>query len=293
MSELTRMKCTPCRGGEPTLTDKEILELLPQVPEWEVVERDGVKRLERVFKFTNFLESLIFTYRVGQLAEEEGHHPVLTTEWGRVKVSWWTHKIKGLHRNDFIMAAKTDRLYIRFKAEENIDAERVLRVIMSKREIRKYVDREVPEEVIYKILEAGRLAGSAKNRQPWHFILIREKQNLEGLARFGDFASHLQEAAFAVVILIPDTYVQDRFDAGRAAQNMMLAASALGVGSCPITLHRQEEAKKFLNVPPELNICVCIAFGYSAGEKPRGKVIRKPLNEILHYERYGEKIKPF
>ncbi|MDR7439690.1 MAG: 4a-hydroxytetrahydrobiopterin dehydratase [Armatimonadota bacterium] len=105
------MKCTACRGDELPLTDAEIVALLPQVPEWRVVEREGVKRLERTFKFRNFQEALAFANRVGELAEEEGHHPALLVEWGRVTVSWWTHKIRGLHRNDFIMAAKTDAAY--------------------------------------------------------------------------------------------------------------------------------------------------------------------------------------
>ena len=111
MGELTQMKCTACRGGEPTLTDEEIAELRPQVPEWQVVERDGAKRLERTFGFRNFAEALAFTDKVGERAEEEGHHPELLTEWGKVTVAWWTHKIGGLHQNDFIMAAKTDELY--------------------------------------------------------------------------------------------------------------------------------------------------------------------------------------
>lgn len=110
-AELTQMKCVPCRGGEPTLVEAEITELKPKVPVWSVVERDGIKHLERVFKFKNFAEALAFTNKVGEIAEAEGHHPAILTEWGRVTVTWWTHKIKGLHRNDFIMAAKTDRLY--------------------------------------------------------------------------------------------------------------------------------------------------------------------------------------
>ncbi len=109
--ELVQMKCTACRGEEPTLTDSEIAELHPQVPEWLVTEKDGIKRLEKRFTFQNFAEALAFTSRVGEIAEQEGHHPSVLTEWGRVTVTWWTHKIKGLHRNDFIMAAKTDHLY--------------------------------------------------------------------------------------------------------------------------------------------------------------------------------------
>lgn len=111
MESLVQMKCTACRGGEPTVTDEEIAELHPQVPDWQTVERSGIKRLERVFKFRDFVQALAFTVRVGELAEAEGHHPALLTEWGRVTVTWWTHKIRGLHRNDFIMAAKTDGLY--------------------------------------------------------------------------------------------------------------------------------------------------------------------------------------
>jgi 4a-hydroxytetrahydrobiopterin dehydratase len=111
MSKLSEMKCTACRGDEPTLTDDEIAELRLQVPEWQVVEREGIKRLERVFKFANFAQALEFTNKVGERAEEEGHHPALLTEWGKVTVSWWTHKIGGLHQNDFIMAARTGELY--------------------------------------------------------------------------------------------------------------------------------------------------------------------------------------
>src|SRR6266511_5131533 len=110
MAALTQMKCAACRRGEPTVTDDEIATLHPQITDWALVERDEIKRLERVFRFGDFAQALAFTDRVGQLAESEGHHPALLTEWGRVTVTWWTHKIRGLHRNDFIMAAKTDAL---------------------------------------------------------------------------------------------------------------------------------------------------------------------------------------
>ncbi|HVN14099.1 MAG TPA: 4a-hydroxytetrahydrobiopterin dehydratase [Anaerolineales bacterium] len=110
MSELSQLKCVACRGGEPPLTDAEIAELHPQVTEWQIEEVDGVKRLERVFKVKNFVEALALTSKVAMIAEKEDHHPLIITEWGRVTVQWWTHKIKGLHKNDFIMAAKTDEL---------------------------------------------------------------------------------------------------------------------------------------------------------------------------------------
>ena len=100
----------PCHGGVPPAAEAEITHWKPQVPDWQLVERDGIRRLERVFHFPGFVEALAFTNRVGALAEAEGHHPALLTEWGRVTVTWWTHAIRGLHRNDFVMAAKTDAL---------------------------------------------------------------------------------------------------------------------------------------------------------------------------------------
>ena len=108
---LAEGRCVPCRGGELPLAQEEIEALRREIPAWNVVERGGVLRLECTFPFPDFASALRFTNQVGELAEREGHHPALLTEWGRVTVSWWTHKIRGLHRNDFVMAAKTDRLY--------------------------------------------------------------------------------------------------------------------------------------------------------------------------------------
>ena len=114
---LAREKCVACRRDSPRVTDEEISELHPIVPEWELTEADGIKRLDRTFKFGNFATALEFTAKIGEVAEGEGHHPRITTEWGRVGVEWWTHKIKGLHRNDFIMASKTDELYSQVSQE--------------------------------------------------------------------------------------------------------------------------------------------------------------------------------
>ena len=108
---LTAERCVACRRDAPTVTDAEAAELHAEIPDWEVVEIEGVRRLRRVFAFDDFAQALAFTNMLGGIAEEQGHHPALLTEWGRVTVSWWTHKIRGLHRNDFIMAAKTDRRY--------------------------------------------------------------------------------------------------------------------------------------------------------------------------------------
>jgi len=113
MAELRDMTCVPCRGGEPRVGEEERAALAPQIPRWSVATREGVERLERAFAFADFASALAFADAVGALAEREGHHPALLTEWGRTTVGWWTHAIGGLHRNDFIMAAKTDELYER------------------------------------------------------------------------------------------------------------------------------------------------------------------------------------
>jgi 4a-hydroxytetrahydrobiopterin dehydratase len=110
MSALTQQTCTACRRDAPQVTEEEVRDLTPQIPGWTQITRDGIPRLERVFRFPNFAAALGFTNRVGELAEAEGHHPAILTEWGQVTVTLWTHKIRGLHRNDFIMAAKIDAL---------------------------------------------------------------------------------------------------------------------------------------------------------------------------------------
>lgn len=111
MDTLVQMTCVACQADSPPATIDDLAEWLPQLPEWKIIERAGMRNLERTFKFKNFFQALAFTQRVGEIAEAEGHHPALLTEWGKVTVTWWTHKIKDLHRNDFIMAARTDALY--------------------------------------------------------------------------------------------------------------------------------------------------------------------------------------
>jgi 4a-hydroxytetrahydrobiopterin dehydratase len=107
-AELAKKTCTPCRGGIPPLTLEEAKRLQAQAPDWPLLD-DG-KRIERKFRFNNFAEALAFVNRVGAIAEQEDHHPDISFGWGFATVSWQTKKIKGLHENDFIMAAKVDRL---------------------------------------------------------------------------------------------------------------------------------------------------------------------------------------
>ena len=111
MESLSESRCVPCRGGVPPLTDAETAALLPLVPSWRREVHDGIPRLAREFPFRDFRGALDFAVRVGELAEEEQHHPDLHVSWGRVIVETWTHKIRGLHQNDFILAAKTDRIF--------------------------------------------------------------------------------------------------------------------------------------------------------------------------------------
>lgn len=103
--------CSACHADAPRVGDDEIVALKHQIPQWKLVEEDGTPKLQRDFSFANFADALAFTNKVGELAESLQHHPALITEWGQVSVIWWTHKIHGLHRNDFICAARTDQLY--------------------------------------------------------------------------------------------------------------------------------------------------------------------------------------
>ncbi|HJO90240.1 MAG TPA: 4a-hydroxytetrahydrobiopterin dehydratase [Anaerolineales bacterium] len=111
MTKLTTLSCVACSGESPLTTPEEIETLRLQVPEWNILISEGVGKLSRVFEFSDFIQALEFTNTVGKLAEQENHHPALLTEWGRVTVTWWTHKIGGLHHNDFVAAAKTDQLF--------------------------------------------------------------------------------------------------------------------------------------------------------------------------------------
>jgi len=114
MEELTQQTCTACTGKEPRATQAEITQLKPQIPDWKIIDVEGESRLERLYKFSDFKTALAFTNQVGEEAENQGHHPALLTEWGKVTVTWWTHAISGLHQNDFIMAAKTDAIATQF-----------------------------------------------------------------------------------------------------------------------------------------------------------------------------------
>lgn len=110
MRKLHEQPCEACSANAPLVSDEELPVLINEIPDWQPVVENNIMKLRREFMFKNFQEALDFTNRVGALAEEFGHHPDLLTEWGKVTVTWWSHKIKGLHKNDFVLAAKTDRI---------------------------------------------------------------------------------------------------------------------------------------------------------------------------------------
>ncbi|MDR7544736.1 MAG: nitroreductase family protein [Armatimonadota bacterium] len=169
------------------------------------------------------------------------------------------------------------------------------RCIVTKRDLRTYDDRPIAQDLLLRILDAGRRSGSARNRQPWEFIVVTERAQRGRLARCGRFARHLATAA-AVIVLVVDA-ARDLFDAGRCAQNMMLAAWSAGVASCPATLHDEDCAREVLGLPAGRVVATAIALGYPhpAG---RGRIEsmalrilvargRKPLAALLHWNRYG------
>lgn len=111
MPNLSELTCEACQLGADKVSEQEMKTLSQDIPLWDINDVNGIKQLERVFKFKNFKSAMAFSNSVGDLAELEFHHPGILTEWGKVTVTWWSHSIKGLHKNDFIMAAKTDSLY--------------------------------------------------------------------------------------------------------------------------------------------------------------------------------------
>ncbi|MAD54401.1 MULTISPECIES: 4a-hydroxytetrahydrobiopterin dehydratase [unclassified Idiomarina] len=110
MAALNQEHCEACNADAPKVSDDELASLMREIPEWTPVSDDGVMMLRREFKFKNFRQALEFTNKVGEIAEAEKHHPEIITEWGKATVTWWTHAINGLHKNDFVMAAKTDEI---------------------------------------------------------------------------------------------------------------------------------------------------------------------------------------
>jgi 4a-hydroxytetrahydrobiopterin dehydratase len=109
MEPLHNQTCEPCRSDSSPLSNEESRRLLTDIPGWKIEQHDGVYRLVKIFNFRTFKGAFQFAAKVTDIAEEENHHPLITVEWGKTTIQWWTHSIAGLHRNDFIMAAKSDQ----------------------------------------------------------------------------------------------------------------------------------------------------------------------------------------
>jgi len=170
--------------------------------------------------------------------------------------------------------------------------------LVSKREVREYTDRPVPEEILTKVLQAGRAAGSARNTQPWRFVVLKDRQHRHDLATALMAPRNLDRCAVAIAVVLLNERL--RFDAGRVAQNMMVAAWALGVGSCPNSVRPDEHdrMRHDLGIPADAAIATVITLGYPAPGQPRprpkadpekilARANRLPLEELVHRERFS------
>ncbi len=168
--------------------------------------------------------------------------------------------------------------------------------VVSKREVRNYEPRAIPEQLLLRVLEAGRASGSSRNRQPWRFILVTDQARLRELSKIVAMPANLARCRAAIVIAL--TNPKAIFDAGRAAQNIMIAAWNDGLGSCPNTPADERAVKKVLDVPDEMAVATIISLGYPAPGEPRpragedparvlSRIKRLPLAELAHRETYG------
>jgi nitroreductase len=160
-----------------------------------------------------------------------------------------------------------------------------LTCIRTRREIRDYLDKPIPEKVLQQILEAGRLAPSSKNSQPWHFLVIRSEDTLRKLSELTPTGAHIAKAPLALAIVM-DCAKLPEIDGTRAIQNMVLAAWDLGIGSCWVTNFYEDGVKDLLNVPQRMKLVTVMPFGYPTEPKTHRKKNRKPIQEIVHYEKF-------
>jgi nitroreductase len=166
------------------------------------------------------------------------------------------------------------------------------KTIIALRSVRQFdLTRPISDESLHRILQAGRMSGSSKNTQPWRFIVVQDRATLIALSKCGDFAQHLAGAALAIAIVFDPQFYRGEFDSGRAAQNMMLAAWADGIGSCIASMHREDDTKAVLGVPKEYRLQHILSFGYpqpidqsTSAVKRRG---RKAMSEIVMQEKWG------
>jgi len=166
----------------------------------------------------------------------------------------------------------------------------VFEAIRTKRAVRQFTDQPIPDEIVREILNAGRLSGSSKNTQPWHFVAVRNRDTLRALSEAGTYAGHIAGAALAVVLVNEvDGPARPEFDFGRATQNMMLAAWAHGIGSVMAYFHHPERAAEAINLPDGYEARWAISFGYPAEEQRRSGVSargRRPFEDVVHWDKW-------
>ena len=159
------------------------------------------------------------------------------------------------------------------------------RAIVSKRDTRQYAPKPIPDDVLHRILQAGRMAGSSKNTQPVRLVVLRDQGSREALANCGDFTTPILSCAAAVaIVLAPEGRV---FDAGRSGQNIMVAAWSDGVASCPVAIHRQDDVQKTLGLPAGYTVEMVIALGFPTEDAVMSRGNRRiDLDEMVHLERW-------
>lgn len=169
---------------------------------------------------------------------------------------------------------------------------KISEAIRTKRAVRKFLDKSLPDDVVKTILNSGRRSQSSKNNQAWQFIAIRDKEKLKALSQCGEWAGHIAGAALCIAILTPDPNekFQIMFDAGQAAAFMQLAAWELGVGSCPASIYEADKAREILGFPAEWHLRVALSFGYALDEEkisaPPKKGGRMSLEKVVHWDRW-------
>lgn len=153
--------------------------------------------------------------------------------------------------------------------------------------VRAYTDQPVPDEVIHRILEAGRLTASSMNKQPWHFVVVRDRKALADLAPATGHGPYIADAAFAIVVAVDKASIFGLSDASRAVQDMMLVAWEQGVGSNWVGfIGGLTAVNALLGIPDDLDVVCVVPFGYPAQAAGKGKKQRKPLDEIVHWDRW-------
>ena len=159
------------------------------------------------------------------------------------------------------------------------------RAIVSKRDTRRFAGRPVPDDVLHRILQAGRMAGRSKNTQPVRLVVLREPERLAELAACGQFAEHVPHCAAAIAVVLIDD--GGAFDAGRAAQNMMVAGWAEGVTSCPTSMHNRDCARTTLGAPDGSEVAIVLAMGYAEeGSRHGAGRERVQMDDLVHWERW-------